>query len=82
MPRIERDIRKWLGDGKVFRGQGEHALVRTILGSFQSVYLEHTEELEILEVIARITDHDGVLPMLGSAVCEADGSRTLTLEPR
>lgn len=82
MPRIERDIRKWLGSGLTFKGQGEHGLVRAILNSFQSVYIRHTEEMEILEVLTKVTGHDGVLSMLGSAVCMADGSRELKLEPR
>ena len=81
MPRIERDIRRWLKDEKRFTGHGEPGLVRGILNSFQAVYPQHVEEMEVLEVLARVTGFDGVLKMLGSSVCESDGSRTLTLAP-
>lgn len=82
MPPIEFQIREWLGERKTFKGVGETGLVREIINAFQASRAENVEQMETLEVLARITGYDSVLEMLGASVCDSDGSRTLTLTPR
>lgn len=81
MTTIEDYLLQWLGCGKTFKGMGETGLVREIISAFQSIYPQHTEEIEQLEVLARITGYGDVRRMLGASICASDGSRTLTLTP-
>ncbi|MEQ9606086.1 MAG: hypothetical protein RLN99_00300 [Kiloniellaceae bacterium] len=38
------------------------------------------EQMEVLQTIARVCGYADVMTMLGSAICESDGSRSLTLK--
>jgi len=84
MSDIETDVRAWLGSGRTIRGLPSHdnggaGLVRALLESFQESYPAHTEQMSVLETMARICGYADVSPMLGNAICKRDGGLTLSL---
>lgn len=86
MNKLSYDVRHWIGDGRTIRGKpsgdnGGVGLAQAILESFRAAYPAQSEDMELLQVTALVCGYADVNKMLGTAICESDGSRTLTLRP-
>ena len=51
-----------------------------ILRDFQEAYPAQSEDMELLQFIAKVPGNADVNRMLGSAICESDVSRIVKLE--
>jgi len=86
MNKFHYDVAHWVGKSRTIRGtpstdNGGTGLVMAILQSFREDHPAQSEDMELLMTIAKVCGFADVNQMLGAAICESDGSRSLTLKP-